>query len=90
MRGLSKRSEPIIGPQDGGANFVDLTLKVIVKQAPGTMMAMRPKYMHATTKGYGVENSGVTITFSDRIKEPWLAAIQSEAGFSVESFKHEY
>ena len=54
------------------------------------MMAARPKYMHATTKGYGVENSGITITFSDRIKDPWLAATQGELGFSVECFKHEY
>lgn len=46
--------------------------------------------MHATTKGYGMENSGVTITFSEHIKKPWLAAIQGVLGFSVESFKHNY
>jgi hypothetical protein len=54
------------------------------------MMATRPNYMHATTKGYGMENSGVTITFSERIKEPWLAAIRGELEFSVNSFKHDY
>jgi hypothetical protein len=84
------KPEPVNGPKGGGASFVDLTLKVVVRQAPGTMMATRPNYMHATTKGYGMENSGVTITFSERIKEPWLAAIRGELEFSVNSFKHDY
>ena len=85
---MSNKPEPIIGPPGGGASFVDFTLKVVVREAPGTMMVTWPKYMHATTKGYGVENSGITITLSDHIKEPWLAATQGELGFSVESFKH--
>ena len=44
----------------GGANFVDLTLEVGVMAAKGTMIAHRPQFLHATTKGEGYRNRGTS------------------------------
>ncbi|KAF8960534.1 hypothetical protein BDZ97DRAFT_1704149 [Flammula alnicola] len=77
---------PVIrGPPGGGSSFVDLSLKVVVRQALGTMMAIRPEFMHGTSMGYGAENSGVTISFSERIVEAWETA--RRLGITVESFQ---
>lgn len=65
---------PVLGPVDGGSSFIDVTLGVVVRQAQGTMMAIRPHHMHGTSRGYGAENSGIGITFSNRIKEAWEKA----------------
>ena len=46
-----------------GGNFVDVTLRVIVQQAPGTMVAFDAQQYHGTTLSHGVSNCGVSIVF---------------------------
>ena len=72
------------GPPGGGSSFVDVSLRVVVRQARGTMMAIKPEYLHGTTKGYGAVNSGVTIAFSERVGKAWQLAMDGK--ISVESF----
>ncbi|KAF8074558.1 hypothetical protein FPV67DRAFT_1574567 [Lyophyllum atratum] len=68
-----KATQPLSdGPADGGANFVDASLGVVVKQAKGTIFGFKPEYLHGTTKSYGVLNHAVTITFSRRVADAWL------------------
>ena len=69
-------------PIGGGGNFVDATLRVVVKQAVGTMMAFMPQYMHGTTRLCGAHNWGCAITFSKHIKDAYDVAV---AGTKVEA-----
>jgi hypothetical protein len=55
-------------------NFVELGLKVVVKQAAGTYMAFQPKYAHGTTRLCGAHNRMCTITFSSHILEAYKIA----------------
>ncbi|KAF9521524.1 hypothetical protein CPB83DRAFT_900619 [Crepidotus variabilis] len=71
-----KAAEPVLEPPpNGGASFVDVGLKVLVRQAAGTMMAIRPAELHGTTKMYGAVNIGATITFSTRVSDAWAEAL---------------
>jgi hypothetical protein len=63
-------------PVDGGGNFVDLTLRVVVKQATGTLMAFQPKFPHGTTRLCGAQNRMCTIAFSQHIYEAYKIAAQ--------------
>ncbi len=54
-------------PPGGGANFVDVTLKVVVQQAQGTMLAFQSDHIHGTTVSYGTVNHIIAITFSKSI-----------------------
>ncbi|KAF8233988.1 hypothetical protein L208DRAFT_1058591, partial [Tricholoma matsutake] len=56
-------------PVEGGGNFVDITLGVVVQQATGTLMAFQPEYPHGTTCLCGAHNRMCTITFSGHITE---------------------
>lgn len=69
-------------PVEGGGNFVDITLGVVVQQATGTLMAFQPKYLHGTTRLCGAHNRMCTITFSSHIAEAFKIA---EKGVKVES-----
>ncbi|TRM62016.1 hypothetical protein BD626DRAFT_499509, partial [Schizophyllum amplum] len=53
------------GPPGGGANFVDVTLGIIVKNAARTAMAFRPGYQHGTTACHGAINRGLTNNFDE-------------------------
>ena len=65
---------PVSGPEGGGSSFVDFGLGVVVRQARGTMMAIRPTRMHGTSIGYGAVNAGFGISFSDRLRVGWEKA----------------
>jgi hypothetical protein len=68
------KSITITGPANGGSSFVDLTLGVVVRQTKGTMMAIRPEFLHGTTKSYGGYNVGYSIPFSKRLGDAWEKA----------------
>ena len=55
----------------GGANFVDASLQVVVKQAKGTLMVFRPQFYHGTTLAAGAVNHAVTYAFSKRVCDGW-------------------
>lgn len=46
-----------------GSSFVDIGLKVVVRQAAGTMMAFQPECLHGTTISYGAVNTSMIISF---------------------------
>lgn len=76
----------------GGLNFVDVSLRVVVKNSCGTLMAHRPNYPHGTTYGYGTSNLSLSITFSERLAKAWkkktddiLQSIVSGKGAGPES-----
>ncbi|KAJ7213132.1 hypothetical protein GGX14DRAFT_620293 [Mycena pura] len=72
--------KPEFPPFSGGGNFVDLTLKVKVLQATGTLLAHRPDYPHGTTRLCGAHGLGTTIPFTSRV----LTAFQTrEEGQNV-------
>ncbi|KAJ7656713.1 hypothetical protein DFH06DRAFT_1198319 [Mycena polygramma] len=68
---------------DGGGNFVDVSLRVRVKQAAATLMAFRPEYMHGTTRLCGAHSMGCTIPFCTRLL---VAFNKAKEQTSVESF----
>ncbi|EMD30816.1 hypothetical protein CERSUDRAFT_145806 [Gelatoporia subvermispora B] len=74
-------SEPTLLP-DGGANFVDASLHVIVKQDVATLMAFKPDFLHGTTLAHGAINYSITIAFSQRLSDAWE---QAGEGFEVKS-----
>jgi hypothetical protein len=57
-----------------GSSFVDVGLKVVVRQATGTMMAFQPEQLHGTTIANGAVNTGMAITFSRRVGDAWEEA----------------
>jgi len=70
-------------PSGGGGNFVDITLRVVVKQAVGTLMLFQPEYLHGTTRLCGAQNRLCVITFSTHILEAYQIAAEGtklEAG----------
>jgi hypothetical protein len=85
-RSSSKRKVPEIGeeewPAGVGDNFVDLTLRVVVKQAQGTMMAFKPTEVHGMTWLYGAHNRGLSLAFSSRILDAFQKA---QEGIQIES-----
>jgi hypothetical protein len=64
-------------PQSGGGNFVDITLRVVVEQATGTLMAFCPKFRHGTTRLCGAHNRIVAITFSSHILKAYETAMRA-------------
>jgi hypothetical protein len=50
---------------------VDASLKVVVRQARGTIAAFQPVYMHGTSIVNGARNSIISINFSSRLAEAW-------------------
>ncbi|KAJ7754851.1 hypothetical protein B0H16DRAFT_1542098 [Mycena metata] len=60
---------PARWPIGGGGNFVEMFLRVVVKQATGTLLAFDPSFQHGTTRLCGGHNRTITIAFSARIKD---------------------
>ena len=54
-----------------GSTFVDVGLKVAVRQATGTMTAFQPEHLHGTTSARGAVNTTMIISFSRRINDAW-------------------
>src|SRR5258708_1814913 len=54
-----------------GADFVDVSLGIIVCMAADTILAFHPLHCHGTTYCDCVHHSGVVFTFSKSI-HPWL------------------
>lgn len=54
-----------------GQNFVDLDLRVLVKQAERTVCAFQPDHLHGTTVGNGAVNHTISINFSRRLADAW-------------------
>ncbi|KAJ7810016.1 hypothetical protein B0H14DRAFT_2607641 [Mycena olivaceomarginata] len=63
-------------PVSGGANFVDVTLKVKVEMSVGTLIVFRPKNLHGTTRLCGAHTRAATICFASRIKAAFEKAQQ--------------
>ncbi|KAK6972019.1 hypothetical protein R3P38DRAFT_3297240 [Favolaschia claudopus] len=61
-------------PANGGGNFVDMTLKVVVHQAAGTLFAFNPAMGHGTTRLCGATNNLAAITFSSHIYKAFQLA----------------
>ncbi|KAJ7603371.1 hypothetical protein DFH06DRAFT_1256703 [Mycena polygramma] len=70
-------------PIDGGGNFVDVSLRVRVKQAAATLMAFRLEYIHGTTRLCRAHSMGYTIPFCTRLL---VAFNKANEHTSVESF----
>ena len=69
---LSKPIPSIANPsfKNYGGNYVDISLRVIVPQAIGTLQFFDPTHPHATTVLTGEHTTrGCTITFSTRLKK---------------------
>jgi hypothetical protein len=65
---------PELEPAIHGSSFVDIGLKVVVRQDTGTVMAFKPDHLHGTTLSRGLANSILAITFSRRVSEAWVEA----------------
>jgi hypothetical protein len=63
-------------PAGGGGNFVDITLRVVVRQAKATLMLFKPEYAHGTTRLCGAHNRLCTITFSTHIRKAYEIAVK--------------
>jgi hypothetical protein len=62
---------------------VDITLRVVVKQAAGTLLLFQPEYLHGTTRLCGAQNRLCVITFSTHILKAYQIAVEGtklEAG----------
>lgn len=70
-----------------GGSFVDLGLRVVVHQTPGTLMGFQSNFHHGTTRLFGARNSLISINFSSHILEAYEKAQQ---GISIESVDKEY
>ncbi|KAK7045248.1 hypothetical protein R3P38DRAFT_3347404 [Favolaschia claudopus] len=74
---------PALWPAAGGGNFVDMSLRVVVEQATGTLFIFDPTHKHGTTRLCGAHNYTASFTFSQRIMEAFEKAklgAQIEAG----------
>lgn len=63
-------------PVGGGGNFVDTTLRVVVKQAKATLMLFKPEFTHGTTRLCGAHNHLCTVTFSRHIWDAYKIAVK--------------
>ncbi|KAK7015973.1 hypothetical protein R3P38DRAFT_2615944 [Favolaschia claudopus] len=81
-------------PVEGGGNFVDMSLRVVVVQATGTLFVFDPSQRHGTTRLCGAHNYIAAFTFSSRIKEAFEKAkkgqqIEAEKGAGDGNFDFE-
>ncbi|KAL4075327.1 hypothetical protein V8B97DRAFT_1883409 [Scleroderma yunnanense] len=76
-----------VNPQLTGGNYVDVSLRVVVKCATDTIMTMCPKFKHGTTVSCpGVLRQGTAINFSTHIKVAYAKAAEKE-GFDLKTFQ---
>ncbi|KAG2138190.1 hypothetical protein BD769DRAFT_1637950 [Suillus cothurnatus] len=67
------------GDHSSGGNYVDVSLRVVVKCATDTVMSMQPCFKHGTTLAReGVCRQGTAINFSKHIKKAFDEAIAIE------------
>ena len=66
-----------------GSSFVDIGLKVVIRQATGTMMAFQPEHLHGTTFSHGAVNTSMIISFSRRVGDAWKEAQELEGRVQV-------
>ncbi|KAL0953056.1 hypothetical protein HGRIS_007257 [Hohenbuehelia grisea] len=61
------------GNENGGNAYADLSLKVVVIPAAGTMLAHRPRAFHVTTfaKAKGSGTAGFTIAFTEHVAKAY-------------------
>ena len=60
-----------------GGNFVDVSLRVIVRGAADTLCAFKPGYLHGTTVASpSVHRSGIVVAFSKHILDSFLQALE--------------
>ncbi|KAG1798268.1 uncharacterized protein HD556DRAFT_1440608 [Suillus plorans] len=72
------------GGCSSGGNYVDVSLKVVVKCATDTVMSMQPCFQHGTTLARdGVCRQGTAINFSRHIKQAFDEAIAIEGDVKV-------
>ena len=55
-----------------GSSFVDVSLKVVIHQAIGTMMAFQPEQLHGTTKSNGAVNPRMRSLSLDKYLMPGI------------------
>jgi hypothetical protein len=70
----STRNASNAPPAYGGGNFVDLSLRVKIIGAKGTLLAHRPDYIHGSTRLCGTQSYGVSIPFSERLEKAYKVA----------------
>ena len=63
--------------EGSGGNFVDVTLKVVVKAAVGTLFVFQPSKLHGTTLSYGATNRNMAITFSKRVADGYREMVEN-------------
>ena len=68
-------------PSYGGANFVDVNLRVVVVNAPATLFAFKPTHVHGTTVSGGTTNYELTFAFSQRIADALAELEDQKANF---------
>lgn len=66
-----------------GANFVDVTIRVVVKQNVGTAISFNPTHFHGTTKGHGASNAIISVTFSKSVGDAWGEARSNGSAVSI-------
>jgi hypothetical protein len=55
---------------------VDLTLRVVIRPAKGTLSAWKPGCPHGTTMRFGVYDHGIAIVFSQRVVDEYQKTTQ--------------
>ncbi|KAG2064062.1 hypothetical protein BDR04DRAFT_302686 [Suillus decipiens] len=72
--------DPQLGDNhSSGGNYVDVSLRVVVKCATDTIMSMQPAFKHGTTLAReGVMRQGTAINFSKHIKKTFTEASEIE------------
>lgn len=60
-------------PKPGGS-FIEVELKVIVRQAQGTLISFKPDHQHATSRLFNAHNRLCSINFSSHILEAFNVA----------------
>ena len=81
--GAKRRADEVYPewPAGGGGSFVDVSLKVVVKGAKGTMTCFLPEEIHGTARLCGVHKRGITIAFSAGLAAAYKKA---QEGMGVE------
>lgn len=84
------REEPVAGKRVPGGDFVDATLKVVVRNAPNSMFLFKPEYPHGTTVLDGLtKQHHITLAFTQGLaNRVRLAHAAAYEGGDVLAFRH--
>lgn len=63
-----------------GGDFVDLSLKLIMRGAAGRMWMFDPRYHHGTTTAVNLRQATIAVTWSVAIKKAWENLTAFEKG----------